>query len=129
MDNAYADEARERWGDTPQYAQSQERTARYTEQEWQKIKTAQADLERRFAEALRDGTPADSERAMALAEEHRAQIDGRYYDCDHTMHRALGDMYVADARFAAHYDEVAPGLARYVRDAIHANADLASRGE
>ena len=34
------------------------------------------------------------------------------------MHRGLAEMYVADPRFAAHYDAVAPGLARYVRDAI-----------
>jgi hypothetical protein len=32
-------------------------------------------------------------------------------------------MYVADERFAAHYDTRAAGLAAYVRDAIHANAD------
>jgi hypothetical protein len=128
MDNAYTEEARERWGDTPQYAQSQERTAQYTEQDWQEIKAASADLEQRFAAALRDGAAADSERAKALAEEHRNQIDVRFYDCDHAMHRALGDIYVSDARFAAHYDEVAPGLARYMRDAIHANADAALRG-
>ncbi|MGI8652711.1 MAG: TipAS antibiotic-recognition domain-containing protein [Geodermatophilaceae bacterium] len=39
------------------------------------------------------------------------------------MHRNLGDMYVADERFTATYEKVAPGLAAYVRDAIHANAD------
>jgi hypothetical protein len=32
-------------------------------------------------------------------------------------------MYVADPRFTATYDDVAPGLAVYVRDAIAANAD------
>jgi hypothetical protein len=38
------------------------------------------------------------------------------------MHRGLGDMYVDDPRFTANYDAVAPGLARYIRDAIHATA-------
>ncbi len=38
------------------------------------------------------------------------------------MHRGLADMYVADERFAAHYDAVAPGLAQYVHDAVYANA-------
>jgi hypothetical protein len=36
------------------------------------------------------------------------------------MHRGLGDMYVSDPRFTANYDRIAPGLAQYVRDAIHA---------
>lgn len=31
----------------------------------------------------------------------------------------------ATPRFSAHYDDQAPGLAQYVRDAIHANADRA----
>jgi hypothetical protein len=41
------------------------------------------------------------------------------------MHRNLGEMYVADPRFAKHYEDRAPGLATYVRDAIAANADRA----
>jgi hypothetical protein len=39
------------------------------------------------------------------------------------MHRGLADMYVADERFTRTYDDVAPGLAQWLRDAIHANAD------
>ena len=40
-----------------------------------------------------------------------------------TFHRGLADMYVADPRFTKTYEDIAPGLAAYVRDAIHANAD------
>jgi DNA-binding transcriptional MerR regulator len=36
------------------------------------------------------------------------------------------EMYVADERFAKRYEDVAPGLARYVHDAITANADRAA---
>lgn len=43
------------------------------------------------------------------------------------MHRALGDMYVADPRFAAHYEERAAGLSAYLRDAISANAARTAR--
>ena len=31
--------------------------------------------------------------------------------------------YVSDPRFTKTYEDLAPGLAQYVRDAIHANAD------
>jgi len=41
------------------------------------------------------------------------------------MHRSLGEMYVTDARFTARYDAIAPGLARFVRDAFAAEADSA----
>ena len=39
------------------------------------------------------------------------------------MHRRLGEMYVADQRFARNYEQVAEGLAAYVRVAYGANAD------
>ena len=60
---------------------------------------------------------------MDAAEAHRVQIATWFYDLDHGFHRGLADMYVADPRFTKTYEDIAPGLAAYVRDAIHANAD------
>jgi hypothetical protein len=59
---------------------------------------------------------------MDLSEEHRAAI-ATFYDCGYQMHRGLGEMYLADERFTRTYEDVAPGLAQWLRDAIHANAD------
>ncbi len=118
----YEAEVRERWGETDAYAQSSRRTASYTKEDWLRVKTEGEDVERRFAEALRDGVPADSPRAMDLAEEHRQQISRNFYDCPPGMHAGLGRMYVEDERFAAHYERVAPGLAQYVSTAVQANA-------
>jgi MerR family transcriptional regulator, thiopeptide resistance regulator len=119
-------EVRERWGNTEAYRQSQERASRYTDKDRAEIKAAGADLNERLAAALRSGTAADSPAAMDLAEEHRQQLNRYFYDCGHELHRNLGDMYVIDPRFTATYDAVAPGLATYLRDAIHANAARAN---
>jgi hypothetical protein len=121
----YADEAQRRWGDTDAYRESQRRTDSYTEEDWTTIKGQGADLDRRLADALRAGTPSGSEAAMALAEEHRAQITRWFYDCPYPMHRNLAQMYVADERFTQRYDAIEPGLAQYLHDAINANADRA----
>lgn len=118
----YDTEVEERWGDTDAYAESERRTSGYTKEDWLRIRSAAEDLEARFAAALADGAPAESERAMDLAEEHRQQITGTYYDCPPEMHAALGRMYVEDERFTAHYERVAPGLAQYVSTAVQANA-------
>ncbi|SOC47945.1 transcriptional regulator [Blastococcus aggregatus] len=118
----YDAEVSQRWGDTDAYAQSKRRTAAYAKEDWLRIKAAAEDLEARFAAALAAGVPADSPQAMDLAEEHRQQITGTYYDCPPEMHAALGRMYVEDERFAAHHDGRAPGLARYVSTAVQANA-------
>jgi DNA-binding transcriptional MerR regulator len=119
----YADEVRERWGETEAYRESRRRASAYTKEDWQRIMAAGADLDERFAAALREGVPAGDPRAMDLAEEHRRNIDRWFYACGYDMHRGLGDMYLADARFTERYEAVQPGLAAYVRDAIHANAD------
>jgi DNA-binding transcriptional MerR regulator len=116
-------EAEERWGDTEAWAQSQRRTSAYTKDDWLRIKEEGADVERRFAEALRSGVPADSAQAMDVAEEHRQHISRWFYDCPPPMHAGLGRMYVEDERFTAHYEQVAPGLAQYVSTAVQANAE------
>ncbi len=118
----YDAEVEERWGETEAYAQSKRRTAAYTKDDWLQILAEGEDVEARFAEALRSGVPADAEQAMDLAEEHRQQISRSFYDCPPEMHADLGRMYVEDERFTAHYDQRAPGLARYVSTAVQANA-------
>src|SRR5919205_3191135 len=104
----YQAEAEERWGDTEAWAQSQRRTAAYTKEDWVRIKEETDDVQRRFAEALRAGVPADSAQAMDIAEEHRQHISRNFYDCPPAMHAGLGRMYVDDERFAANYEALAP---------------------
>ena len=118
----WAAEAEERWGDTDAWRESQRRAARYTKDDWTEMK-AQSDVAlRAYADAMNAGVAATSEQAMALAEDNRRFISRWFYDCSHAMQRNLADMYIADERFRATYDTVAPGLAQYVHDAIIANA-------
>ena len=70
---------------------------------------------------MTSGLPATSDEGMQLAESHRQFLTRWFYDCDYDMHRGLADMYITDERFRKTYDDVAPGLAQYVHDAIHAN--------
>lgn len=124
----YAQEAQERWGDTDAWRQSAQRTASYTKADWVEIRAEMEAVGLAYVEAMRSGEPATGERAMAAAERARVQISTRFYDCTPELHRNLGDMYLADPRFTKTYEDIAPGLAQYVRDAIHANADRHAAG-
>ncbi|GLW06908.1 HTH-type transcriptional activator TipA [Microtetraspora sp. NBRC 13810] len=121
-------EARERWGDTEAYRQSSERMARMTKADWVRFRAEAEATTEAFALAYTGGLAADSARAMELAEEHRAHLVRWCYDCSYELHRGLGDMYADDPRFAANFEPLAEGLSRYIRDAIHANADRAGGG-
>jgi MerR family transcriptional regulator, thiopeptide resistance regulator len=123
----WARDAGQRWGESAAWNQSQRRTAAYTKQDWVEIQAAGTAVNGEFLDAMRAGEPAGSDRAMAIAEGHRAYLSRWFYDCGHDMHRCLAEMYVNDPRFAQSYDGMAPGLARYIHDAIEANATRSPR--
>src|SRR6478736_805859 len=123
FEDEYQQEAQERWGETDAWKQSQSRTKHYTKADWAQVKAEADAINAAFVAAQSSGEPATSGPAMDAAEQHRLHIHDRFYDLDHTFHRALADMYVADPRFTKTYEDLAPGLAAYVHDAIHANAD------
>jgi DNA-binding transcriptional MerR regulator len=126
--DAHAEEAEQRWGHTDAYKESQRRAKSYDKSQWQQIGAESGAIEQGLKAALEAGTPADSDEAMDLAERHRQHISRWFYDCSYEIHRGLGEMYVADERFKAHYEQIAPGLAEYARDAIRANAGRAAKG-
>jgi DNA-binding transcriptional MerR regulator len=113
----YAAEAERRWGDTEAWRQSQRRAAAYPKQDWQQVKADGDALLSDLARAKRDGAEPGSRRADELAGRHRAGIE-RFYDCSQEMHVGLARMYLADERFTRYYDDVEPGLARFVHDIV-----------
>ncbi|WP_328955769.1 MerR family transcriptional regulator [Kitasatospora purpeofusca] len=122
-------EAEQRWGSTGAWAESQRRTGGYGKADWERIKAEGDALNARLVEAFTAGEPADGGPATGLAEEHRQQITGNFYECGHEMHCCLAEMYVADPRFTAVYEQLAPGLARWLHDAILANAARRTGGQ
>ncbi|MFD7642997.1 MerR family transcriptional regulator [Kitasatospora sp. NPDC059795] len=119
----WEDEAEQRWGDTDAWKQSQQKTSKYTKADWERIKQEADAVNEALVAAFTAGEAPDSPAATDAAEQHRAHIGLHFYECAPQMHRCLGDMYVADERFTATYEQLAPGLAGWLRDAIHANAD------
>jgi MerR family transcriptional regulator, thiopeptide resistance regulator len=117
----YADEARERWGETDAYRTSQRRAASYGKDDWVRIKDEAEAILGRFVAAHAAGLPPDGQEAMDAARDHRAHITRWFYDCTPEIHRGLAQMYIEDDRFTRHYEDRAPGLARYVHDAIMAD--------
>ncbi len=97
----YAEEVEERWGATEAYREARRRTARYSKTDWLTVKAEAEDIYRRLLEAMKLGKRAEGETAMGLAEEHRQHITRWFYDCGYDIHTGLGEMYVADPRFAA----------------------------
>lgn len=120
FDDDFSIEAERRWGDTDEWMQSRQRTSRMTKQDWIDVKAEGDALLADLAAAKRAGVTPGSPEGDALAARHRAAIE-RFYECGGEMHRGLVEMYLADERFTAYYDDVEPGLARFVHDVVLAS--------
>jgi DNA-binding transcriptional MerR regulator len=118
----YEAEVEEQWGDTDAYAESARRTARYTKDDWKKIKAEGGAVTSGLGEKLAAGASAGDPDVQALVDRHRAHIDHWFYPCSVEMQANLGEMYGADPRFAATYERVHAGLAVFLRDAIRIRA-------
>lgn len=111
-------EARERWGQTEAFQESQRRTARYDEADWAQLRAEADEIYRRAATLMTAGRAPDDAEVQAAVEDHRRHIDRWFYPCSAEIHRGLGELYVADPRFTANLDRYGDGLARFLRDAI-----------
>lgn len=120
----WVDQARERWGDSTQWAQFAEGSAGRTAEQWRAQADAMRQWERDAAEALGRGVEPDADEALALADRHRA-VFGAWFPITRSMQVCLGRLFESDEGFAAHYDRLHPGLAGWIREVF----DAAARAE
>jgi DNA-binding transcriptional MerR regulator len=111
----HEDEARERWPEQVEQAQTVEQAAapEQVTAEQQEI-TAQLI---RMAELMTAGRPPAAPAVQAEVDQHYRHI-ARYWAPGAEGYRGLGQLYVDDERFRASYEQIAPGLAAYQRDAM-----------
>jgi DNA-binding transcriptional MerR regulator len=124
----YQDEVEERWGKDA-YAKGDSWWRSMTDAERSEWKARSAALGSDWIAAAESGIPADSEEAQALARRHvewLASIPGTPGAVKEYV-TGLGEMYVADERFAVNYasaNAADPRAgARFVRDALAVYAD------
>jgi hypothetical protein len=118
--NEFQVEALERWGDTEEFRQSEQRISKYTKEDFQKAKVDQEAATELFVYAFGNSLAIDSEKSQAAVVAHRQAISKWFYECSVEMQKNLARMYIEDPRFKQYYDDRARGLAQYVHDAIMA---------
>lgn len=98
------------------------RAAKMTKADWAQMQ-AESDANLKALVALMEaGKTPDSPEVQAEIARHHAGI-GRFYDCAPAMYRNLGDMYLADQRFADTYRKWHPDLPEFLVKGIHAFCD------
>lgn len=112
----YAEEVKERWGNTDAYVQSQKKTSKYSKEDWKRLNDGMDSLIKQFSECLNENP--SSEKAQELVKSWQQYITDTYYDCTKEILAGLGQMYVADDRFTKNMDKYGEGTAKFISDAI-----------
>ena len=117
---AYQEEARQKWGHTEAYRQSQERIKSWTKEDFAKVKEEGEDIARQIIANMDKG--ADSPEVQAQVTRHHAMIN-RFYDCPIEMYRHLPDMWERDERYAASHNAMHPRYNEILSEAIRIYCD------
>lgn len=116
--DAYAAEAKERWGASDAWQEHKMKTKNYSSEKWQTLSAEMDTIFADFAAAMTQGLAPESNDAQALAKRLQDHISANYYICTSEILAGLGQMYTADARFRASIDRHAAGTADFVSAAI-----------
>lgn len=115
--DAYAAQAKARWGHTDAWKESQQKSEGRTESEQQSLNDAMMDIFRRLGQ-LRSGAP-DAPEAQALIDELRQFICDHYYNCTPRILLGLGQMYAAGGEMTDNIDRAGgDGTGAFARMAI-----------
>jgi len=114
----YGNEIREKYGENA-VNRANAKIKGMTEAQYAELEKLSAELNDTLRAAAESGDPK-SDLAKKACELHKRWL--RYYWDDYSKeaHLGLAQMYVDDPRFTAYYDEIAPGCAVFLRDAIAA---------
>jgi DNA-binding transcriptional MerR regulator len=111
----YAEEARQRWGHTEAFRQSQERTKKFTKEDWKRFKEGAEIFGKKLASMM--GRDPKGPEFQELVDQHYNALR-TFYEPNLELYRGLADLYVNDPRFTAYYEKFAPGLAAFLREGM-----------
>lgn len=100
----WQDEARQRWGDTPEWAESERRQQKMSRSDGEDAKAEMDSFRDALVDACDRGVEPGSAEADDLVLRHRASID-RYYPASPEKQVILARMYLSDDRFAPAYGD------------------------
>jgi len=112
----YKKEAEERWGDTPAYKESEEKTSKYSKGDWDKIKKEAASIF--ISLAINMPKSPKSREVQELIDTWKNHISKYYYNCSNEIFYELGQVYISDERFKNYIDQYGEGLAEFMKEAI-----------
>lgn len=118
----YGREIREKYGEET-IKNSNKKFLAMTEEQYRAMEKLGGQINETLKAAMLTGDPA-GELAQQAADLHRQWLMFSWDKYTQEAHAGLAQMYVDDARFTAYYDQIKPGAAEFLRDAIFVYTDF-----
>jgi len=112
----YGAEIRAKYGDSV-VDKSNAKIKGMTNEQYAEVEALSAKLNETLKTAVQQGNPA-SALAQQACELHKQWLCCFWNNYSKEAHIGVAQMYVDDSRFAAHYENIAPGCAVFLNDAI-----------
>ncbi|MBU5593438.1 MerR family transcriptional regulator [Clostridium sp. MSJ-4] len=112
----YRKEVREKYGEEI-VDQCDKKTRGYNKDKWNSLNAEGERIFREISLLMNEG--AREEKVQKLIKEHYKYINDNFYNCTPEIYKGLGDLYIQDERFTAYYENIKPGLAKFMKEAMH----------
>jgi len=112
----YGKEIREKYGEKEVEA-SNAKFMNMSQEEYARLNQLEETLRMTLKEALKTDSPT-GELGQKVADLHRQWLMFYWPSYSKEAHRGLAQMYLADDRFKEYYDNIIPGAAKFLHDAI-----------
>ncbi len=108
-------EAKERWGHTAAYKESEQKMRDMTKEQMDVIKKEGDDISKKAAALMgKDVGSKEVQDVIALHYKHLSN----FYTPSPEMYRGLAEMYIGDTRFTKYFEGYKVGLAQFMHDAM-----------
>lgn len=124
--NKLAEEAKQRWGHTDAYKESEIKMRSMTKEKMDVIKLEGDAILKKGA--LLIGKDVHDPEVQALIAEHYAHLSN-FYTPNPEMYKGLAEMYIGDTRFRSHFEKYHPDLPQFMHDAMVVFTDEKVKGE
>ncbi len=111
----YRKEAVQKYGEESVRA-AEAKTKDYDDEKWGAIQRRSREILLALADLM--AVPVADSRVQDLVHAYREEITANYYDCTVEIYAGLGRLYMEDDRFTQYFEDICPGLALYMSEAI-----------
>lgn len=115
--NPCADEAREKWGDTEAFKQSEINVKKMGKEGLKRVLAENEQIINDISVWMKEGADPKSDTVQKLIAKHYNGLRA-FYEPNPALYQGLAEMYVADPRFKQNYEKVATGLAEYMKEGM-----------